>query len=62
MDKQAFCKNLYVGDMTMWMFEQHPRFDLHLRQFAKRYELECKKCDDYISSNERDKSKELVLT
>ena len=62
MERESHFTSKYPGDMTMWMFEDHPRFDYHLRQFAKRYEVGCKHSAEIISPYERDKSKELVLT
>ncbi|MEW5820389.1 MAG: hypothetical protein AB1782_09385 [Cyanobacteriota bacterium] len=61
MERESHFTSSYPGDMTMWMFEDHPRFDYHLRQFVKRYELECKNNSDILTEKERDKSKELVL-
>jgi hypothetical protein len=55
----------YPGDMTLWMFEDHPRFDYHLLQFLKRYEVECAENESYLcpkeSPKEKDKSKELAF-
>lgn len=62
MERMSGLKNEYCGDMTMWMFEEHPRFDYHLKQFAKRYELECRQFAQQQEENQKDKSQELVLT
>ncbi len=51
----------YPCDMTMWMFEDHPRYDYHMLQFKKRYEIECAENERYLCSKEKDKSKELAF-
>lgn len=62
MERKCGIKNEHHCDMTMWMFDEHPRYDYHLKQFAKRYELECREHIRYQTENEKDKSQELVLT
>lgn len=61
MDRKSHFTDLYSGDMTMWMFENHPRYDYHMLQFAKRYEEGCKIAKEAISLENTKKEKELVL-
>lgn len=51
----------YPGDMTSWMFEGNPRFDYHLLQFVKRYEIEHSKQMSSIYGLDKEETKELVF-
>lgn len=62
MDRKSHFTDLYPGDMTMWMFENHPRYDYHLLQFVRRYEEGCKLAKEAMCLKQKQEEKELVLT